>query len=128
MCNAPSLITRRITWIRLWPTRAYIRVNYLPHPQDTHHFSQHFLHTLSQFHYWLKRRSANVPADTFRPTVKTHYRCVGSSYRHTGAFYAAVATQPYSPDKSLVVLNLIKDFLISRLCHLKFFVVNQTQV
>jgi len=104
-CPASPLITCRITRRRLWPTRAYIRVNLL-HPQGTHHFSQHFLHTFSQFHFWLERQSANVPADTFRPTAKTHRRFAGSSYRHTGAFSVVVATQPFSPDKSHSIISL----------------------
>jgi len=102
MCPAPSLITRRITRRRLWPTHSYIRVNLL-HPQGTHHFSQHFLHTLSQFHYWLERRSANVPVGTFLSTTKTHRRRAGSSYRYIGVFFAIVVTQPFSPERSYII-------------------------
>ena len=65
----------------------------------THYFSQHFLHTLFQFLYWLELRSANVPARTFRPIAKTNRRRGGSSYRHTGAFFVTVSTQPFSPNK-----------------------------
>ena len=99
MFPLPLLITRRITWRRLLLKRTYIRVNLL-HPQGTHHFPQHFLHTLLQFHYWLERWSANVHADTLRSTVKTHRHRVGSSYRHNGTFSAIVATQTFSPDRS----------------------------
>jgi len=98
-CPSPSLISRRIILRQLWTSHAYTRVN-LVHPQGTHHFSEHFLHTLSQFHYWLERQSANVPANTFRPTAKTHRLHVGSRYRHTGAFSVTVATQPFLPDRS----------------------------
>jgi len=101
-CPAPSLIIRRITLRRLWPARAYIRVNLL-HPQGTHHFSQHFLNTLSQFHYWLDCRSANVPAGTFRSTAKTHCCRAGSNYHYTRAFSATVSTQPFSPNRSFGV-------------------------
>jgi len=94
MCPAPSLIICRITRRWLWPTRAYIRVNLL-HPQGTHHFSQHFLHTLSQFNYWLERPSANVSVDTFCYTAKTHHHRAGNRYHHTGVFSTAVVTQPY---------------------------------
>jgi len=95
-CPPLSLITRRITRRRLWSTRAYIWVNLL-HPQGMIHFSQHFLHALSQFHYWLERRSANVLAGTFRSTTKTYRRRAGSRYHHTGAFFVAVATHPFLP-------------------------------
>ena len=60
-CPLPPLITRHITRRRLCPTHAYIRVDLL-HPQGMINFSQEFLHTLSQVHYWLERQSANVPA------------------------------------------------------------------
>ena len=53
-CPSPLLITHRITHRRLWPTHAYIKVNLLHH-QGTHHFSQHLLHTLFEFHYRLER-------------------------------------------------------------------------
>jgi len=110
-CPAPVLMTRHITRRRLWPTRVNIRVNLL-HPQGTHHFSQHFLHTLSLFHYWLERRSANMPADTFRSTAKTHRLCARSSYRHTRAFSATVAIQPFSPDRSILKTIYVKIFKI----------------
>jgi len=96
-CPPASLITRHITRRWLWPTRIYVRVNLL-HPQGTIHFSPTLLHTLSQFHYKFERRSGNVPADTFRPTAKTHRHRAGSRYRHTGAFSAAITTQPFSLD------------------------------
>ena len=41
-----------------------------------------------------------MPADTFRSTAKTRRRRIGSCYRHTRAFSAAVATQPFLPDIS----------------------------
>jgi len=97
-CPTPSLITSRITQRRLWPTRAYIRVNLL-HRQGKFSLPQHFLHTLSQFHYWLERWSANVPVDTFRSTTKTHYRRAKSRNRHTRTFSATVVIQPLSPDR-----------------------------
>jgi len=56
---------RRITWRRLSSTHAYIRVNLLHH-QGMIHFPRHFLHTLSQFHYWLERFSANVSTGACR--------------------------------------------------------------
>ena len=49
----------------------------------------------SNFPHWLVLRSANVPADTFRPTAKT--------YRHrTGELSATVASINFSPNISLV--------------------------
>jgi len=116
-CPAPPLVTRRITRWQLWPTRAYIRVN-LFHPHCTHHFSQHFVHTLSQFHYWLERQSANVPSGTFCSTVKTHRRRTGSSYHHTRAFSAIVATQPFSSDRSQLVFLHISQWFIT--CQILF--------
>jgi len=61
----PSLVRCRIARTQLCPTHVYIKVNLL-HTQCMTHFSQHFLHTLSQFHYWLEHRSANVCAVTPR--------------------------------------------------------------
>ena len=69
-----TLITRYKTRRRLSLTHTYKRVTLL-HPQGMIHFSQHFLHTISQFHYWLKRWSANISACTFHSTTKTcHHR------------------------------------------------------
>jgi len=104
----PLLIACRITQRQLWPTRACIRVNLL-HPQGAPHFSQHFLRTLSQLHYWLERWSANVPAGTLRSTAKTHRRCTGSRYRFTGAFSATIATHSFSSDISSVIMFTLLD-------------------
>jgi len=41
-----------------------------------------------------------VPAGTFRSTAKTRRRRARSHYRHTGAYFAAVATQLFSPERS----------------------------
>jgi hypothetical protein len=86
--------------------RSYIKVNLL-HPQGINHFSQHFLHTLSQFHYRLEYQSANVSARTFSSTTKTHRRCAGSRYCRTRAFSVAVATQPFSRDRLYILNNRI---------------------
>ena len=90
MCPLPPLITHCITWRRLCPTRAYIRVNLL-HPQGAIHFSYHFLQSLPLFHYWLERRSANLPVGTFRSR---------NCHRHTGVLSTTVVTHPFSPDRS----------------------------
>ena len=82
-----ALITRRVSRRRLCSRRVYIRVNFL-HPQGTHHFSQHFLHTLFQFHY------------TLCSTAKIHRRRTGSRYRFIRAFSATAATQPFPLDIS----------------------------
>ena len=71
------------------------------------HFSQHFLHTLSQFHYSLECQSANMFADTFRSTMKTQRRRTGSCCRHTGALSATVVTQPFSQDRSKDIIFVI---------------------
>jgi len=68
---------------------AYINVILL-HSQGTIHFLQHFLHTLSQFHYWLERRSANMPADNFRSTTKTQRCRTENRYRHNEALFASL--------------------------------------
>jgi len=95
----PTLIISRISRRRFWSKRAYIRVN-LFHPEGTHHFLQHFLNTLFQFHYWLECWSANVPAGTIHSTAKTHRCRVGSHCHHNREFSATVATQSFSSGSS----------------------------
>ena len=108
-----TLITCRVSQRRLCSRRAYIRVNLL-HPQDTHHFSQHFLHFLSQFHYWLERWSANVPAGTFRSTAKTH--------RHrTQNRYTVPKTVTDSPEHSLPPLWLNRSHRTDQLLHMPMY-------
>jgi len=78
MSSNCSLITRHKTRRQLSSTCTYMRVTLL-HPQDMINFSLQFLHTLSQFHYWLERWSDNMPAGTFRSlwrllaTVPEHF-------------------------------------------------------
>jgi len=97
MSSNHSLITRHKICRWLFSTRAYIRVT-LFHPQGMIHFSQHFIHTLSQFHYWFERWSANVHAGNFHSTAKTHCH-------HTRTLPVTLASHPSSPDRS--VLNPI---------------------
>jgi len=78
MCLITALIIRRISRRRLCSRRVYIKVNLL-HPQDT----QHFLHILFQFHYWLERWGSNVLAGTLRSTAKTRRRRTGICYRYS---------------------------------------------
>jgi len=66
-------------------------------------YSTTLLHILSEFHWWLERWSANVSADIFRSTSKTHQHRTEGRYQFTGAFFATVATQPFTPNRSLTI-------------------------
>jgi hypothetical protein len=83
----------------------------LLHAQGMIHFSQHLLHTLSQFHYWFEHWSVTL-SDTFRSNAKTHRHRIGT-------LSATVASHPSSPDRWTNIVeyqNSTKSFWTLLLC------------